>query len=493
MARWAKRLAYKRELESSEPLTDPPPPRDRDEKVLGPQWKRRMTEKHGGKSISSLSMGDPEATSPAMNEVLQSVDLLKIILEHGGNAVLLTRSQKVAKWKHERTLAFALVCKTWAEVAKTTASRWCVLRRHYSGGEGMLLLRSSGRVGEVGESNLPDVRHILGAPDQWCSNDTSTLLVASGNGTQLLNVHRQFGSISRLGYWSPTGARKLAFGEPPQDWQEFEIFYPTARYSSSYKHLDGARVLGPRAKYLYVIETGAHCIHTVSVADKQIVSSFGRRGSGEGEFDFDPLSGLTHCPKRNLLIAIDSSNERVVFLNTSNTSPEITWAGSSHGINRHGHQSLKTVGKYGAFRCPTQAAVHGDSLFVLSCHGSRNKSRMGIAVLSLSTDDDSFGRCERWIGGKGSGIKGELTGVAVHDGKLYVTNKNSIHVLSPETGILWQMVLLPHISHLDAGDYRYSIYVDGTQVYVAANNRMLILECCSRLRPRVAARRREHL
>ena len=237
--------------------------------------------------------------------------------------------------------------------------------------------------------------------------------------------------------------------------------------------------LGPGSKYLYAVyfRWGAIMGHnatddsmrtnisTVSVADEKVVSTFGERGSGDGEFDLSCFSGLAHCPDRNLLFVSDYRNHRIVFLNTSNDSPEVTWAGSTRGWK--GQLPRPSTGVYGELRSPSKLAVHGDFLFVLVGAGEK------IAVLSLA-NDASFGRIVRWIGGKGSGMDGAILALTVHDGRLYVGTRTCVHVLSPE-GVLWQSVLLPDVDRTEAVGY-CSMYVDGKQVYMMCYNRIEILD-----------------
>ena len=398
--------------------------------------------------------------SPARDEVLQSDDLVKIILELGGKSVLLTRRVYSGG---PRTLAFPLVCKAWAKLAKVACEKWYVLKRDYRGSEGKLLEYGS----PFRVLNLR-VNSILGAPEAWCSDsaNTSTLLLGTDVSIDLLNVCQSISPVKMHKLFNAGKAhRPNGNGSSiPVSSRNMEVIY--GRFAGM--------ALGPGSKYLYAIhfnlghnatdDSMRTNISTVSVADEKVVSTFGKRGSGDGEFDLSSFSGLAHCPDRNLLFVSDYRNHRIVFLNTSNDSPEVTWAGSTRGS--WPFQPNKG-GVYGELRSPSKLAVHGDFLFVLTGAGDK------IAVLSLA-NDTSFGRIVRWIGGNGSGMAGSILALTVHDGRLYVGTRTCVHVLSPE-GVLWQSVRLPDVDR-DEAFGNCSMYVDDKQVYMMRYNRIEILD-----------------
>ena len=95
---------------------------------------------------------------------------------------------------------------------------------------------------------------------------------------------------------------------------------------------------------------------------------------------------MAYCASLNLLAVCDRLNDRVVLLNTSTTSPELSFACSTRGEDEGGRPQLTK---------PAAISEHNGLLFV----GSKSK------IVVLSVHDSGRGvRLERSMGGKGSAL-----------------------------------------------------------------------------------------
>jgi hypothetical protein len=149
----------------------------------------------------------------------------------------------------------------------------------------------------------------------------------------------------------------------------------------------------------------------------------------------------------NLLAVCDRLSDRVVLLNTSTTSPELSFACSTRGENEAGKPQLIS---------PFYIAEHNGLLFV--------DSKAKIVVLSVH-DNGRGVRLERTMGGRGSALaslkpKPGLSPFTIHGDALYVVGEEHLGVLSLD-GVLRQKIRIPVTSPIVT-----TICVDDKHAYV---------------------------
>ena len=324
------------------------------------------------------------AQSVSATAVLDDPDLLKIILESGGIAVM--RSC-------DGTLSAPLVCKAWSTVATALAREWCVLKWNHRGSEGKLLEDGS-------PFSLMGIHasQILSVPS-LCKASAAGALMCSGDTLSLVKVSRSLSPV-----------------------KQHELFHGKVQLSKVLaEDVGGMVVAGP---HLHMTLCNTSQIGTMCLADKRLVCRFGGRGAGDGQLRLDAQTGLAHCARRERLFVSDSANNRVAALQTSSSSAELLWLSSTRGEDCGGKSKIPF---------PTSLAVIGDNIAVIS-----GKQQNKLLIVPLCAGD-SFGT-PRPLGGNGTAL-GPIKGgvVTARRDRLFLANGSSIHVLSSE-GVLWQTI-----------------------------------------------------
>ena len=144
---------------------------------------------------------------------------------------------------------------------------------------------------------------------------------------------------------------------------------------------------------------------------------------------------MAHCASLNLLAVCDRLNDRVVLLNTSTTSPELSFACSTRGEDQGGQPQLFS---------PNCIAEHNGLLFIQTA-AFIDSDDGHIVVLSIQ-DNGRGVRFERSMCGQGAlaAIKPSTTlaSFAIHGDSLYVAGEEHLGVLSLN-GVLRQKIRLP--------------------------------------------------
>ena len=361
--------------------------------------------------------------------VLQDEDLMAIVLEQGGLSIMAATSLSKSSVKPLLVLgptrvSFPLVCKGRAKVAKRVSARWGVLRWDHRGSEGKLLVKDSPY--EVMEFGMSGGASIVSVPSLGAKTADSSILVCS---TYDMESHIDLVNIRS----SITEARQ-------------HRLYNKCSRSSFLRVRAAAVAVAP--PYLYVMnEDPTNAIHTHRLATSPaFLATFGTEGKGDGQFRFKEGS-MAYCASLNLLAVCDRLNDRVVLLNTSTTSPKLSFACSTRGEDEGGRPQLTK---------PAAISEHNGLLFV----GSKSK------IVVLSVHDNGRGvRLERSMGGKGSALaslkpKSGCFPFTVHRDALYVIGEQHLGVLSLN-GVLRQKIRIPVSSPIVT-----TICVDDKHAYI---------------------------